>query len=111
MVRFVQEKELGGLPNERSPEEREFALDLSTEIRGLAIDPEFIALFLIARAELLELGECFGGEFEHFDRDGLGGPELFLDQCLGRRGRREGDRRRRCRRRGGVFEWEGCKDI
>ena len=52
-----------------STEERELALDLSTEVRGLAADPEFVALLLVAGAEVLELGECNGGEFEHLDRD------------------------------------------
>lgn len=50
-------------------EERELALDLSAEVRRLAADPEFVALLLIAEAEVLELGECFGREFEHFDDD------------------------------------------
>ena len=67
----------------RSPEEREPDLDLSTEVRRLAVDPEFIALFLIAEAELLELCECFRREFEHFDGNRLGGQSVFLDQCLG----------------------------
>jgi len=52
-----------------STEERELALDLSAGIGGLTADPEFITLLLISGAELLELCECFGREFEHFDRD------------------------------------------
>ena len=48
---------------------RKHALDLSTEVRGLTAGPEFIALLLIAGAELLELGERFRREFEHLDRE------------------------------------------
>jgi len=35
-------------------EPSEFSLDLSTVVRGLTVDPEFIA-------SLPELGECVGG--------------------------------------------------
>lgn len=96
---------------ERSVEERELALDLPTEVGRLAVDPELVALLLTAGAELLELGERVGRELEHFDRDRLGGMDVFLDQCLGGRGGREGDRLLRGRRRGGVFEREDGEDI
>ena len=48
---------------------RKHALDLSTEVQGLAADPELITLLLVVRAELLELGERAGRELEHFDSD------------------------------------------
>ena len=54
---------------ERSAEEREPALDLSAEVRGLTANPELVALLLIAGEQLLELGECVGRELEHFDGD------------------------------------------
>jgi len=49
-----------GFAIESLAEEREFALDLSTEARGPTADPELIASLLVAEAELLELGECGG---------------------------------------------------
>jgi len=59
---FETRKHVGGAGSVsvRSAEEWEFALDLSAEIRGLTADPEFIASFLIAGAELLELAKCAG---------------------------------------------------
>jgi len=110
MIRFEQEN-ASGFVLERSVEERELALDLSTEVRGLAANPELIALLLTARAELLEFGERIGRELKHFDRDRLGGIKAFLDQRLGGSGGSEGDRLLRGRRRGGVFEREDGEDI
>ena len=70
-MRFEQEDAFGDvtLVIRRLTKEREPALDLSAEVGRLAADPEFIALFLVAGAELLELGERVGREFEHFDCD------------------------------------------